>query len=467
MIMQYHLVRKYSIYMVCGITMLGMAVAFTSSVLGKENSACKLKYWGAKTLIKQTTVKRPMLGEKITEPKFRSCLQRATDNKKLHATVTGHTYSQLQAWNADQTMILLMTNQLIDAKTFKLLHTIAGDAEGVRWSPTDPMQIFYTGGNVSGKFKGKKCKQSDARLMSLRLTRKGDRVRGKHEIAFCFPEYKDLAKDPSYEDVSRSGRYVALVGERKQDGRYELFAVDIIDKIKYKTLLLPVHKKWGPLHPDWAAVTPSGKYVLAQWGNGKDRFDGLEAYDLKTMRYAGKVSTSSGHGDIAIDKKGREYFIQTNASNAYLLGDRHYLIKARIPNGIYLNKTGVDESRTLKSGATTPLLVLDWFHSIHISCRNHKNPGFCVVTTTGGYKNGLQTLEREIFLLDLSSRVNKPRVKRLVHHRSNPLTIEKSCGIEPYWADPQATISPDGRMVMFRSTWGKRCYIESYILTWQ
>lgn len=466
MTMPYCRVNKCSLYTIC-VAILGMAVAFSNATFAKEATVCKLKYRGAKSIIKQDVVKRPKLGEKIVEPKFRSCLQRATDNKKLHEPVTGHNYSQLQAWNADQTMILLMTNQIIDAKTFKLLHTIVGDAEGVRWSPADPMQMFYTGGNVRGKFKGNKCKQSDARLMSLQLTRKGDRVKGKHEIAFCFPEYKDLAKDSSYEDVSSDGRYVALVGERKKDSRYELFAVDIIDKIKYKTLLLPVHKKWGPLHPDWAAVTPSGKYVLAQWGNGKDRFYGLEAYDLKTMRYAGKVSTSSGHGDIAIDKKGREYFVQTNASNAYLLGDRHYLIKARIPNGIVFNKMGVNETRTLKSGATTPLLVLDWFHSIHISCRNHKYPGFCVVTTTGGYKNGLQAFEREIFLLDLNSRVNKPRIKRLVHHRSNPLTIEKSCDIEPYWADPHATISPDGRMVLFRSSWGKRCYIESYIVTWR
>jgi hypothetical protein len=465
--MQYSRINKCSLYTVCSVAMLGMAITFSNVAFAKEDTACKLKYWSAKSIIKESAIKRPKLGIVVADPAFKSCLRRVTDHTKLNQQISGHTYSQLQAWNADQTMILLMTNQIIDAKTFKLLHTIMGDTDGVRWSTTDPMQIFYTGGSVSGKFKGERCKQSDARLMSYRLTRKGDRVKGKHEIAFCFPEYKDLAKDPSYEDISSNGRYVALVGERKLDNRYELFAVDIIDKIKYKTLLLPVHKKWGPLYPDWAAVTPSGRYVLAQWGNGKDRFYGLEAYDLKTMRYAGKVSTSSGHGDIAIDKKGREYFIQTNASNAYLLGDRHYLIKARIPNGIFLNKAGADESRTLKSGATIPLLVLDWFHSIHISCRNHKYPGFCVVTTTGGYKNGRQALEREIFLLDLGSRANKPRVKRLVHHRSNSLTIEKSCGIEPYWADPHATISPDGRKVMFRSSWGKRCYIESYIVTWR
>src|SRR6185436_13665308 len=112
-------------------------------------------------------------------------------------------------------------------------------------------------------------------------------------------------------------------------------------------------------------MSPSGKYVLIMWGRGAERFKGLEAYHRATMAYAGKVTASSGHGDVIQGDDGQEYYVCTNANNAYFLTDAHFLTRSRIPKGVVFNPGGekkgdVDYVNTVATGATVPLLAIDW-----------------------------------------------------------------------------------------------------------
>jgi hypothetical protein len=82
---------------------------------------------------------------------------------------------------------------------------------------------------------------------------------------------------------------------------------------------------------------------------------------------------------------------------------------------------------------------IDWdIGGDHISCQGP--PGGCLVTTHSDPTDGWQPFEQELFLLYLDG-----SVLRLAHHRSS------SCG---YWAQPRATISQNGRLVLFASDWG-------------
>src|SRR5205807_6319565 len=126
-------------------------------------------------------------------------------------------------------------------------------------------------------------------------------------------------------------------------------------------------------------ISPSGKYILAGFGIGTGRFQGGEAYDRATMQYAGKYSVTHGHADVMMDTSGNEFLIQDNSENTVFLNDKAYIIKAKIPNGVIFNAQGaVDAQATVASGATIPLLALQ--QGTHISCRNIRNPTFCVVS---------------------------------------------------------------------------------------
>jgi hypothetical protein len=385
----------------------------------------------------------PKLLDPYLDPTFNTEVVRAVSAKAEGASRMGPEYSQLQAWNSNQSLMLLGGQYIVDSSTYDVVHRISigwpAWGEGIRWSPTEPDSLYYTGGDQSG------C--SGAVFMRYRL-QQGSSITARKELVGCFPEYDEIDGDASYEELSNNGRFVGLVGVRP-DGSREIFAYDIKNKVKRKAMV-------APRDLDWVAVSPSGKYMLVLWaGGGPWRYNGLEAYDLD-MKYLDKVHTGTGHSDVCMDKNGSEWLVVTNANNAYLLSDNHYLVKAKIPRGVVIDgNNNVDEAATLAKGLTVPLLRMNWFISIHISCRNINAPDWCVVTGEGG-PSKWQPFQDEIFRLYLNSTANKPRVERLVHHRSS---------LSDYWATPFATASPDGKKIVYGSDWERTSSIDAYVIS--
>jgi hypothetical protein len=394
-------------------------------------------------------------------------VRRVTDSAATGSVAAVPAYSQLQAWNADTSLVLTKNRDILDARTWKRLHRVdygwPAWGGGLRWSPTEPDVLYYTGGADGADSHVGQCPAGQARLMRYRLSREGERVTGSRDLVQCFSEYTALARDASFEELSDDGRYVALVG-RRPDGVHEVFAYDIPGRAKGAAHTLPPGRC-----PNWAGMSPSGRYVLMMWGRGPGQYQGLEAYDRETMAYAGKVTTSSGHGDLAADASGNEFYVYTNANNAYFLTGQHYIVRSRIPDGVVYHPDGqVDAANTVSSGASVPMLSLDWQHGIHVSCRGIRapDPG-CVVSTYGGAGNGQQAFENEIFFVGLDSRREAPKVERLAQHQSEVRYLDSLPNAEcdlGYWAQPHATVSPDGRYVMFGSSWGRRCEVDAYVI---
>ncbi len=414
----------------------------------------------------------PTPGVAYTDPAFGTPTVRIADAKASVYGMMVPEYTQLQAWNADMTMLLVRTGNggyVLDAQTFQPLHEIdfnwPANGDGIRWSPTDPLALFYTGSDCTtgqscvADDNGQQCGTLSSRqgvLRRYRLVRQANgSISSRREMVGCFPEYRNLNKDSSFEELSDDGRYVALLGERP-DGVFEAFSYDLVNRVKGASKALP-------RQPDFVAMSPSGQYLLIQWSGGLSEDRGMVSYRRSDMTYLGHVSTTHGHGDITRDVDGTEVLVQTNAANAYLLTDKHYIIKAKIPVGVVFNGSSVDQAATLSSGATVPLLSLDWQHNLHISCRNSRSPGWCVVSTYSSgntFANGWQAFEDEIFKVYLDSRATAPHVERLAHHRSSPSAIagrDACSGRSNYWAQSHATISPDGTRVAFGSNWRRIC----------
>jgi hypothetical protein len=386
-------------------------------------------------------------------------------------------YSELQAWNADMSLILVNTGEIRDANTFQLVHTIDWGwpdwGGGPRWSPVDPRVLFYLDHNNSF------C--SGAAIMKYTLI-PGIPFTRTRELVGCFPEYTSFYVSETFEEMSDDGRYIALIGRKPANNQWghvaESFVYDVIDKIKHRALELPINPTYGPVQGDHISVTPSGRYVTHFFGGGKERYRGTEAFDLE-MNYLGKVHTGSApHSTLHRDADGNDYLIADNASNSYFLTGQRYITKSRIPIGVVYDAAGnVDREATVSTGATVPLLATDWHFNIHVSGANRNRPGWVVVSTyrsQSGFDNGWQPFEDEVFKLHLDSSPTAPHVERVAHHRSHYIGItgRDSCpGISNYWAQPHATVSPDGTKILFGSNWGRVCDpsdpVDGFVLTLQ
>ena len=319
----------------------------------------------ASKIIPDTALTLPAVGTSYTDPAFGTQTVRIGQNMRPE-------YSQLQAWNADMSLLLVNSLQIIDVKTYKVLHTVdykwPAWGNALRWSPTDPLTLYYLGGDFPGCL--------GAAFMKYKLT-SGATMLGQPILVKCFPEYEKFLKDESFEELSDDGRYVALLARKPTSSNSfgwvaEAFVYDIQADVKHKALELPVDATWGPRTCDHIQVSPSGKYALLQCAGGTARFYGFEAFDLE-MNYIGKVHTGNAHGDVGRDANGNDVAVIDNANNAYLLTDKHYIVMAKIPQGVIFNGSGnVDASATLSGSATVPLLELDWKHNMHISCRNSR-----------------------------------------------------------------------------------------------
>ncbi len=384
-------------------------------------------------------------------------------------------YSELQVWNADMTLMWTRTGQIRDARTLQIVHTIDWGfpdwGEGIRWSPVDPLVLYYI--DTDNSF----CSGAGA-LMRYRLI-PGTPMTRVRELVRCFPEYTRLFKNESYEEISDDGRYIALIGRKPKANAWgwigEAFVYDLVNNVKHRAVELPTDSN-GPRLGDHIAMTPSGRYVLHFWSVGTARYRGTEAYDLD-MNYLGKVHTGgTPHSSITQDANGDEWLVADNASNASLLTDKRYIVKAKIPVGVIFNASGgVDVNATLSSGATVPLLDVDWSSHMHISGLNRNNPGWVIASTysaQNGFNNGWQPFENEVFKVYLDSRSSAPHVERLAHHRSHysAVTGRDPCSnYSNYWAQPHATVSPDGRRILFGSNWGRICDtsdpVDGFLLT--
>lgn len=370
---------------------------------------------------------RPAVGTPYSEPVFGTRLRRVSDLSERGGFEVP-TYSQLQAFNADSTLMLLTSSDGYRVRRVSDLSEVqvfqGYNRQVPRWHPTRPNILVHFDEDWD----------ADVTLQET------DVLTNRTESLYTFPDYRAIDGNRSFDELSRDGRWLAGYAIRR-DGRQELFTFDLLNR--RVGLRLPLDElcrpdpQWGLLEPDWLAPSPLGRYLVIQWvRDGTQRCSGLESYDIQTGAFVGRVVPNHPHGDLGITADGQEFFLtgSEHPDDPNMTGLAYYLLPG-----------------TATQAQPHYVQLLDWKALMsHVSCQGP--PGVCVVSATSWpaatcCRSGWQPFQQEIYLQYISGdeRPNYGPVLRLAHHRSSE---------QGYWAQPKTTLSRDGHYALFGSDWG-------------
>lgn len=381
----------------------------------------------------------PQMQVWFADPVFDTRLIKITDNKIMNIAGIKPSgifpqYSKRQGWNCNGDYLLLCTGNgetLLFNGVFyefiKVLDGVAGD--DIFWDSVKPDILYYVIENVLFSYN---VKTSEKKTIHV------------------FKGY-NFADTRGEGNLSTDGRYYAIAGRTYNDKNGEVKYKDILvydfsKNLVIKSLPLPTDIE----NFDWVSVSPSGKYVVIDYADTESqRFHGVEVYDIN-LNFIWQKPIGAGHSDIGFDEKGNEVLVM----DVY---DEN------------INKT-IIKKFNLADGRDENLLELSPLFDLHISCRNINQKGWCIISTFDYVErlthsgNDWLSFEDEIFALKLDASGD---VKRIAHHHSrrySPKTPDSDQSM--YWAEPHATVSPDGNRIIFGSNWGINVGSDSAVDTY-
>ncbi|MVT71915.1 hypothetical protein GPL20_02105 [Bradyrhizobium cajani] len=342
----------------------------------------------------------------ITDPDTGATIVRITTPGPLGAGLAcqraycTHRYSSAQAWNADQTLLLIANgcNGLcfLDGKTYAPLFRRQREDE-CEWHPRDPERMICVIG----------------RKISLWTPRTN-----AEEIMLTAEGYRGLQFGPGKGNPSRDGRRIAVRGTRA-DGAVVAFAFDLANRQKFPDI--EVGKLPG--RDGVCEISPLGGYIrCSRWVDGKD-----EAF---IFTVAGDLVQSwtehhrPSHGDMTVDADGREVYVGISKADP----DIYQVIKRRLDDGMVTALAPRGEAS-------------------HASTRAIDRPGW-VILSYGGDPSEIAQLPkfapfaREVIALRIDG---SGEFRRIAHTRNVS---------HNYWSETHASPSPDGSQIIWSSNWG-------------
>lgn len=371
-----------------------------------------------KRVVKPAALPLQPSGKVFTDPAFNTKLRRITADSNASSLGT-HIYSQLQAFSSDNRFVLLIEGDWYTVRRVDNLSLVMRNANwnAPRWYPAQAHTIIHYDTNADT-------------VVRVQLTNMDTKTTS---TIFAFPrQYQRVMGNQSFDELSRDGRWMSGMVRRNDDAAV-IFAFDTMNRRLTAMLPLPdlyggacrPDPQWGQVEPDWVGVSPLGRYLVVQWiRDGTARCSGLETFNLEGGSFVGRVHDSHDHGDLGVDVDGTTEFFMT--------GEYH-------PSG----NPAIGIRKLPGTATVSPkhyVRVVHWGDAEHISCQGPN--GVCVITNGYATTNTWRPLEGEIMLLRTNG-----SVLRLAHHRSS------DCG---YWVQPRASISLDGRYVIFASDWGRQ-----------
>ena len=321
-----------------------------------------------------------------------------------------HQYSKIQAWNADMSKILIGFTHVLNAHDYSIWKDIApiytdGYFNDGRWSNVDPNIRYF-------------CWEDH--LLKI------DIAAEKVDTLHTFPGYYATI-GPWEGNLSADDRYVVVTDNNgpKRASLYDLAHERVVSTRSFG----------GDTTFDWATITPWGDYIVVS----NNTSGHTELYDLD-FHYLRDLTVDQEHGDFAVDTEGNEVFVEV----------------------IPLTMT------RLSDGQRTDLLpdarVCGWAHENpnipgHVSGRNFLLPGWALVSTPIKIcSNGRGYFyATDIFEVKLDG---SGIIRHFGYSRSS---------WDSYDSSTRATVSPDGRKVIFSSDWNMygnggpvRAYVSEY-----
>lgn len=314
-----------------------------------------------------------------------------------------HRYSSSQAWNADQSLLLILNGCggwcFLDGHTYAPLfrRQRAGECE---WHPQDPDHMICIAGR--------------------RITRWAPRDNAE-ELIFETEAYRALQFGPYKGNPSWDGSRIA-VRATNQVGALVAFAFDLASRQKFPDIEL-AHL---PGKNDSCGISPLGHYIFCQ----------QSLIDLTDQAFVfaidGKLIQSwtehhrPGHGDMTVDSDGQEVYVGISKS----VPDRYHVIKRRLQDGLVTTLAPYGDAQ-------------------HASMRAIHRPGWVFLSYAGNPDSLIGRLRvapfaQEVIALKIDG---SGEFRRIAHTHNTPYD---------YWSETHASPSPDGSQVIWSSNWGHR-----------
>ena len=382
------------------------------------------------------------------EPGFGTRVIRITDSR--NGEVFKPVYSTVQAWNSDESRMVLYRNggrqghYLLDGHTYEVIRDLKispSDLEDVFWSHTDP-DILYYSGNTPRQY---------GKLYSLNVES------GKKALIKDFSNICDGSVAHAGNDVQMQSLDDDLFGFRCLDSsstEKHYFA------LTYRISTGETHQmRMGP-ETDWESWTapnpaPSGDSVYLQ---GRTLTP-----DLKTVIHTLDMSKFSEHGNLGQtwDKQDALYQVTFDPAPKGCDGDPD--------RGVgHLTEYNLDTGKCrtiINESAGYPYTT----SSTHISAQAYKKPGWVAISSVG-YPEQMKFLEgeekatpffNEIYLVNTDP--SNTEVCRLAHHRSTG-KLSQNDKYNGYFGEPHVTISPSGTRLLYGSDWYDSGSVDSYVI---
>lgn len=390
-------------------------------------------------------VARPPYGQRYRDPAFGSTVVRITNSSADE--VYKPAYSTMQAWNADESLMMLYKisdgegqHILLDGFTYKPIKALdfwPSDVEEVFWSHNDPDTMFYVS----------KAYPDYGSFIKLNV-RTDEKTVLRNFEGMCG---KNIAPT-SGGDVLMQSLDDNTFGFRCDTGdNWTMFSYDVKED-KVTTALLGDDKQFD----NWTAPLPLSNGD-GFWMQGK-----IIGPDLTTVRATFDMYKHHEHADKGISSDGRDVYYAT-AFN---------ISKGRCNNDVY-GGVGHLIEHDAKTGECRPVITEKdgWPYTTrgtHISGRAVRKPGWVAMSSIGYDKFDLfkknkkaSPLFSEIYLVDTNP--DSERVCRVAQHRSYGKSSQNG-EYNSYFAEPHATISPSGTRILFGSNWYDSGSVDAYVV---
>jgi len=346
---------------------------------------------------------------RVADPAFGTPIVRVTDpgrvlSDKISCAPTHcrHRYSSTQAWNADQSLLLIQNGCVgfcfLDGRTYKpaFQRRASGECE---WHPSNPDQMICV---------------EDQQIYAWS-------VRDDVKTTLYAPgDYKKLRFGPSKGNLSRDGGRL-VVRALNGDGAGVAFAYDIAAGRKYPDISLS--QLVG--ENSFCGISPSGLYTLCI----QRMPDGANPAYVFTIDgvliQSWPENHRPGHGDMTLDRDGRDVYVGISKADP----DKYHVIKRRLDDGHVTSLAPFGRAQ-------------------HVSARNIRQPGWVFVTFGGEYSQVAGQKRTTPFYQEIvAMRIDgSGEIRRVAQTRSSK---------HDYFSEAQASPSPDGSQVIWASNWGR------------
>lgn len=352
-------------------------------------------------------------------------------------------YSTVQAWNADESLLLLYSqadgkasHEFYDGRSYAWRGSLGvrpGDIEQVFWHATDPNILFYVDG-------------AQARLMRYAVDRR--RAQVLHDFnELCGGERLSTGGDTQM--PSWDSRYIGLRCGGGEDSRARVMVFDTVESAVVADGWTGVGDGGGDRYNAWTApaVAPSGERLYFQG----------DVSDLRLRRQRVLALADHGeHSSLGQLPDGRDAYYAVGfdvAKDKRCDGSQGALVAHDLQSGDCQVVIGPSTGHGYPPSGT------------HLSALAYRNPGWVALSSVGeaekGFAGKVQRLfHQEIYLAYADP--ERPRICRVAHHRSQGR--DNKLLRTPYFAEPHVGISPSGTRLIFGSDWHGGDSVDTYVV---